>query len=488
MTATGPAGDEQTIRRGAAATYGGYLLKAAYPVLWVAIVHAAGAAEVGTFMAGQAAAMWAARVALLGFDKAGLWWTAHTDGAERLEALRGSALAVLGGAALASLAMWAAAAPLAATLQVSPTLIRALSCSVPAMVAFEWTAGVAQGLRHTATHMAARELVLPLGFVALALAGFALERWPHSTVLAASWVVANLLAAGLVAFAARALLAATLRRGPVSLPRSFTTYAGPLWLAELANSALQRLDVLAVAHWHGPAAAGVYGVVAQFGNAVRQIRRSFDPVVSTVFAGYTRNRDAEAMRRTYGYAARLLIRTQFPVFAGALLLAPWIFPLLGGDFAEGSTPFTIFAATWMLTGAMSLTGVVLTAVGHSRAALTLVVVALAAQAALLVALVPQHGLVGAALSVSGAYALQSLLQVWLTRRQLGFALADDALVRGGFAAAALSGCAIGAALLLDPAWGVAPRIGAAAVLSAAAWWILGRPPAATRYRGATESA
>lgn len=66
---------------------------------------------------------------------------------------------------------------------------------------------------------------------------------------------------------------------------------------------------------------------------------------------------------------------------------------------------------WVLNGATSLAGVVVTGFGASRLTLINTLFTIALQAALLTFLVPRFGLLGAALAVGLAYSAQSTLQV-----------------------------------------------------------------------------
>lgn len=71
--------------------------------------------------------------------------------------------------------------------------------------------------------------------------------------------------------------------------------------AEIANTVLLRMDILAVAALGDPRLVGIYGAVLQFSNAIRQVRRSFDPIVVAISSRLALHPDAERLATGFSY-------------------------------------------------------------------------------------------------------------------------------------------------------------------------------------------
>jgi O-antigen/teichoic acid export membrane protein len=197
----------------------------------------------------------------------------------------------------------------------------------------------------------------------------------------------------------------------VRLPRQLRRYAGPVWLAEVANSALLRMDVMLLTVMVDAGTVGVYAAVMQVANSLRSVRRSFDPIVTAIFSEIGAAHSPRRLAAGFSRATSLVLATQLPIFAVLAAAIPWIMRALGPGFADGADAALVLCAFWMVNGVLGLSGVIVTGYGHSGLALANVLATLVVQSALLTWLVPHHGLMGAVVAVGASQAILNLAQL-----------------------------------------------------------------------------
>jgi O-antigen/teichoic acid export membrane protein len=410
--------DARELRRGVLVTYLGYALKLGMPLLLALATRTYGAERWGVFLAAQASVLVALRVGLLGLDKAALWAVATCPPHDARRIVQPLLYRVGLGSCAAAAALWLLAQTWPALAESERAALRIAALALPPYALSELLLHAAMGRRRMELQVLVRETLNPLTQVLAALALF------HVGVreLGLSWafVLAQLL--GLVVAAIGfARLFRDARWGGVAnldMPAGVARYAAPLWLADSANSLLLRLDTLVLAALTDPVTVGIWGIVGQFANALRQIRRAYDPIVTALAARIAVRRDAERLSATFSYAVQMVTLTQLPVFVCLLLSADLIMPLYGAGFARGAVPLMVLASFFLLSGGAALAGLVVT--GYGRSGLTLFNVLLGAmlQLGLLAWLVPRHGLLGAALAVGASLCVVNVVQLlqlrWVT--------------------------------------------------------------------------
>ncbi len=403
--------DVRDLRRAVGVNLGGYALKAAHPLLFILLVRAYGAEAFGVFKASESIVLVAARVAILGLDKAMLWWVPRCADGHRRTAGRSSFVLATLSAALVAVLIATLLAPALAALIAVPEAETSLRLMALALVPMVWTdlrLHALMGARSMGPQVLVRETVVPLTMV---LVGLSIH--PLGVDLALSLVVAQVVGATLALFLYKRRLGADSDDAVDQAlpPRQLMGYAWPMAAAEVANTVLLRMDIWAVAALGDPRLVGIYGAVQQFGNTIRQVRRSFDPIVVAISSRLALHPDPERLATGFSYATFLVLLTQLPLLVVLMELAPELMGLFGEGFAAGADAVVVLSAFWVLNGATSLAGVVVTGFGASRLTLVNTLVTIALQAALLTWLVPRFELLGAALAVGLAYSAQSTLQV-----------------------------------------------------------------------------
>jgi O-antigen/teichoic acid export membrane protein len=413
--------DARALNRALGVQVLGYALKAGLPFLLAFATRTYGVAQWGVFVGVQTIVMMAVRLGLFGLDKATLWWVGAHDPREMHRALvPAAALAGVLSTCLSALIALAGRLVLerwsGASVEQLPALLITL-LGLPLMAVTEVMLNASMGQRKMGLQVAIRDTMVPALWLGSALVFHALG--VVETGLCWAFVLshgAGLLAASALLFGRRAARAGAIALRP---PPELLRYAFPLWLSEIANTTLLRVDALSLVALTDPFTVGVWGVMTQFGNAMRSIRRAFDPILIAVTARISKAHDHERLAHALSYATQLVSLTQFPVFVFLLLFAGKLLPLYGSGFERGTTALVVLCAFWMVSGAVSLPGVVLAGYGHARLALLVTLIGIAVQVPLLFLLVPSYGLVGAACAVGIANLVQQAVQLWQLRVRLG---------------------------------------------------------------------
>jgi O-antigen/teichoic acid export membrane protein len=450
--------DARDLHRGMMTNFLGYLLKLGNPVLLVVVVRQYGAEAFGLYTLAQAVMLFAARMAVYGFDKGLLWWIPRQAPADKRLGVRPSLFAVtLLGTAVASLLALGAQPSVLTYFGADPAAVVSLRIMAAGVLLQAWMdilVHCALGMRKMAAQVFAKETMVPATF-GLSAVGFHLIG-VSELGLAFAFLLSNLV--GLIA--AMQAFRWAFRGIPWPAeesfwpPRELVRYSGPMWLSELANSLLQRIDTYAVGLFTSDlASVGVYAVVTRFGNAIRQIRRSFDTIVLAITSEISTQHDPERLAVSYSQATMWVGIIQIPVFAAIWTFADLLMLVFGPEFVTATEPLVILCAFWIVNGAISLAGIVVSAYGHSRLTLQNVVVAVVVLAAACYLLIPRFGLVGAAYAVGIGYSVQGVFQVaqmrmvtghWNFRREvlLPFRIGGSAALAAGMVWLVLSALSV----------------------------------------------
>jgi O-antigen/teichoic acid export membrane protein len=411
--------DARDLRRGVLVNLGGYVLKLVGPAgIWL-IVLFYGKEALGIFTAGQAALLVLMRVGLVGLDKALHWWVARQPPeSERMATGPVLAVTVSIAAGLAFVLVgWAA--PQVAAWKGMPELaaaLRLIGLALVPMTAAEVLIAASLGKRRMEAQVVVKDGLVPVSFVAFALA---LAPLPGAVEFGLPLAFMAAHVAGLLG--AMYVYRQSFRGSPAvpprdrRFPREMLRYAVPMWGTELVTSLLQRIDVLMLAAMTDDATVGIYAVIVQIGNAMRTIRRAFDPIVLSIVSRIGAQGDLPRLRAGVSYATSLVILTQAPVYAFIVSFAPVILLLLGESFDAAVAPVLILTAFWLVAGIFGLQLVVVIGWGRSDLAMLDVGAALVVQAALLWILIPRAGLEGAAWAVGIATLVHTGLAVVQTR-------------------------------------------------------------------------
>ncbi len=437
--------DARDLRRGVLINIIGYAVKIAYPILTGLVIYLYGKDDFGTFIAAQAVLLISMRVALLGFDKGVLWWVPRQPEGSGRQCIR--AVLVLTGitSTAAAVAIGFLLAPVLADWRGEPDAelgLRWMTAGLVPMTLMEVLIHGCLGKRRIEAQVMIKEGLVSISLVLLGvvffLAGF------RTNGLATAFVISNSL--GLVAaaiFFNKIFRHTSSDQVQERIPRLLWRYTLPMWLTEMANSVLIRMDVLLLAAMESPGIVGVYGAVVQIGNALRSVRHAFDPIVLAIMSQIGAAFDKKRLIAGFSHATCLVIATQLPIYAFLIVFTPWILPLLGEGYDQAALAVFIICGFWILNGVVGLNGLIVNGYGRSDLALFNALLAIAVQALLLWLLIPRYGLEGAAAAVGLAYTFQNLVQSLQARAIAGVWAYNESVLwilgAGGLAVVAMGG-------------------------------------------------
>ncbi|MEM6991607.1 MAG: hypothetical protein AAF721_13965 [Myxococcota bacterium] len=416
--------DLADLRRGALINTLGYAIKIAQPGLLIVVLWLYSKSAYGVLVGVQAVLMLAARVGILGLDKALLWWVPQQEPTHERRAVLGTLVLVTVSTSVVAAALAFAAPSLLGWWIESDAVLQAIGWMAPAIVPIgimEVFVHASLGKRRMEAQVVVREGIVPLSLLAAALLMYLLGRQDIGLLLAfgVSYVAGAIGAA--VVFARNFRGSHWPDRDRFTVPARLVRYGLPMWLAEFLNSGLQRLDVYALTAVADEATLGVYGVVVQVGNVIRMIRRSFDPIVLAIVSSVSGDKTTSALSRLaagFSHATVLVLVTQLPIFAFLVAFTPWILMLYPEGYQAGQTAILILCGFWAVGGALGLAGIVVAGYGRSGLSLLNTIIAFVLLGGLLALFVEPWGMEGAALSVGLAYTLQYAIMVgqmrWVT--------------------------------------------------------------------------
>jgi O-antigen/teichoic acid export membrane protein len=241
------------------------------------------------------------------------------------------------------------------------------------------------------------------------------------------------------------------RRGGGGMAGRFWRFTAPRALANVAQTALQRIDVLLVAALAGLAPAAAYSVAGRFVVVGQLANGAISQAVQPRLAEALAVGDVPTARRLYQTATGWLILTSWPLHLTVLQYAGDYLGLFGAHYRQAAPVVRVLALAMLLATGCGMVDMVLAMGGRTVWNLVNVVVALAAMVAVDLLLIPALGIAGAALGLACAIAVNNLLplaQIVVTMRlhPFGGATLAAALLT------AVSFGAVPAALHASPAW------------------------------------
>ncbi|MCP4603765.1 MAG: oligosaccharide flippase family protein [Proteobacteria bacterium] len=413
--------DVRELHRGALINALGYLVKIAYPVLLIVVVRLYGAEQFGVFSVVQATLLFTMRLCLLGFDKGVMWWIARLDPSVERKGLKQVLIIVGILSTLAALGISLGGASWIAEWSGAPDAVlslRLMSLGLIPMTLMELLIHAALGKRRMEAQVIVREGIVSFVLV-LAAVGFYFIGVKQLGLALAFLISSGAGLVGSVWMFARVFDGSKWLHRGWRPPAELTRYSIPMWLSEMANSFLLRMDMYVIAALTEPRIVGIYAAVMQVGNTIRSVRRSFDPIVLVLFSRIGAHHDRERLTAGFSHATALVIATQMPIYAFLLAFAPWLMPLFGTGFERGVVAVLILCGFWILNGVVGLNGLIVNGYGRSDLNLINVILTIIAEGFFLALFVPRFGLEGAALAVGMAYTIQNSVQLIQARQITG---------------------------------------------------------------------
>ena len=212
-------------------------------------------------------------------------------------------------------------------------------------------------------------------------------------------------------------------------------------LGDCTSALAGRLDLYLVGLFLGESAAGIYGMARQVRTPIRQVRQSFDGLLTPIVSRTLSLAGAAQTGQATASATRLILAIQLPMLIGLVAIGEPLLRWIGPEFAAGYLAMLLLAAAECIQGAYGVSDLILL---YRRPALIvwLTSIGAAANIAAGLALIPLYGVAGAAAAALIAYVAANLARRLFLAR--GFAI-DVPL---GYASAPLLAGAAGMAVAL----------------------------------------
>jgi O-antigen/teichoic acid export membrane protein len=189
-------------------------------------------------------------------------------------------------------------------------------------------------------------------------------------------------------------------------------------LSDFTNALAGRLDLYLVGLMLGESPAGIYGMARQVRTPIRQVRQSFDglltPIVSRTLslAGPAQTGQATAS------ATRLILAIQLPLLIGLVAVGRPLLHWIGPEFAAGYLAMLLLAAAEAIQGAFGVSDLILL---YRRPVyiLWLTAIGAAVNVAAGLLLIPRFGVEGAAAAALVAYISANLARRLFLARGFG---------------------------------------------------------------------
>ena len=237
--------------------------------------------------------------------------------------------------------------------------------------------------------------------------------------------------------------------------------------ADGLSGLLVRLDLYLVGILLGERSAGIYGMARQLAMPIRQVRQSFDGLLTPLVARTLAAAGPEKTARAVASAARLILSLQLPMVIGMIAVGYPILRWLGPEFAAGWFAAVMLACAEAVQGAFGINEL-LFVYRRPRLGLAIMIGTIALGLAAGLAFTATWGLNGAGAAVFLTYSVRA----WARRAALKARLRVGVPIRhslwpglAGFAGA------IAALLYIDDGWLVAAAAGLATYLVLLVVWM-----------------
>ncbi|WP_232688723.1 flippase [Halobacterium zhouii] len=345
-----------------------------------------------------------ATLAMLGFGQGiARYITRFDDSADR----RGvwvSAVAVVGVATIAVTALlYANAAEIAALLfesPDSPRVVQTFVLALPFLVGMRLGLGGIRGMEHTVYRTIARDLLFPLGRIALIVA-----------LVAVGYDLVAVGYAYLVAAAASCVVAHYLLHRLLPLVGQFQTHArellrfsAPLVVASILGQLLTRTDTIMLGALTSSHEVAMFNAARPLAGGILMVLSSFGflylPMMSRLDAGSER----EQMDRIYQTTTKWIYVVTFPAFLTFVMFPADVLRVFFGPAYTGGAPALVILSIGFFANAiLGRNRETLSALGLTTYLLVSNTLAFTVNVAANLLLIPHYGLVGAAVASAASF-------------------------------------------------------------------------------------
>lgn len=200
---------------------------------------------------------------------------------------------------------------------------------------------------------------------------------------------------------------------PRPVTREFWSFTGPRAIANVAQTAMQRFDIVLVGAIVGPGPAAVYTastrflVLGQLGN--RAISMSAQPRIAEAIARGVR-RDVNDI---YRISTAWLMLATWPIYLMFAFFGAQLMKVFGPGYSGGGQLLAVLSVAMLVATGSGMVDIVLNMAGRTSWNLMNVLVAFSVNLTLDLILIPRIGILGAALGWAAAIVSQNVLALVL---------------------------------------------------------------------------
>lgn len=206
------------------------------------------------------------------------------------------------------------------------------------------------------------------------------------------------------------------------MPRELLNFSLPIGFSEIVAALLLRVDLWMVLALLGPESAGVYAVMVTISNGLKVIRRSYQPILTPVVAGMTKDRLTSDLKPVYSYCVSMVTLIQLGIGFFIVLFPEQVMLIAGKSFISDENPVAVLGILMignLLNGLFGLAGSVINGLGKSRFMVVMNFASLVLAVALNYIFIPRIGIAGAALS-SMLYQIMQCVWMNIYLKRMGY--------------------------------------------------------------------
>jgi len=240
------------------------------------------------------------------------------------------------------------------------------------------------------------------------------------------------------------------------MPQELWKFSLPIGFSEIVSAFLLRVDLWMVLAILGPDASGVYAVMVTISNGLKIIRRSYQPILTPVVAGMSKDRLKTDLKPVYSYCVSMVTLIQLGIGFFIVLFPEQVMLIAGKSFISNENPVAVLGILMignLINGLFGLSGSVINGLGKSSFLFLMNVVSLVVAVLLNYLFVPRIGIAGAALS-SMLYQVMQCVWMNIYLKQMGYWPYEKSLIVQGVWIAALTALYVAVNTVYFPTLGV----------------------------------
>lgn len=308
-----------------------------------------------------------------------------------------------------------------------PALVATIACALLIAIAAESSVAATRGLGVMRPTVIAEKFANPsvqlIALVALALAG-------QTNGVELVWTrVAGFVVVVIIAVP---WLIKLLRRYPADQRRSWSSiwlpdqatfsgfwrFAGPRAFGQIAQTGVQRVDIVLVALWVGPTEAAIYAAATRFlvfGQlAANAIGAAVQPRLSTLSA----RAEIGPLQHLYRTSTAWIVLATWPFYLTFIVYADQLMLVFGDQYEVGALILRIISSAMLVATGCGVVDAVILMAGKSVLTMVNSWIALLINVSLNVWLIPQIGIFGAAIAWAAAILAANLIPLVQVRATL----------------------------------------------------------------------